>query len=637
VPEATALPDLLLQAANTGRGVRFLQGGGYESRVDYASLLQRARGLLGHWQQQGLQSGDAVVLFVRDNRAFLDAFWACQLGGLIAVPLSAGLQPAALTKLAAVGMCFDKPWLFTDRQLRQRFRQTSEGATLFEQRVCLLEDVPADSPAGYEMPAQSGAVTLIQYSSGSTSEPKGVQLSHANLLANLRAITRAAAIDDRDATFSWMPLSHDMGLVGFHLVPLANGIEQTLMDSELFIRRPALWLQRASELRATLLCAPNFGYRHYLQRVSAPDAGMTLDKVRLVFSGAEPVSAQVCRDFVQRLVPSGLNPRSIFPVYGLAEASLAVCFPRPGAGVHAQPVAADSLAAGQTVRPPTAGERSLELVSLGMPVDSCEVRVSDEQGRAVPAGCVGRVQIRGASVTRGYYRCPECDRAAFVEGWLDTGDLGFMGDDGLVICGRAKEIIFAAGQNIYPQDVEQLLERADCVSGGRVAVTALRSDDNAEDRLLVFVQYRGEPEDFVPCIHSVQTALGAEAGLRAHAVIPVPRLPRTSSGKLQRVRLAEAFANGDYAEITQRFAGLTADVRTSEVTGETAQQLLALCRERFPGQMLTLDQNLFELGADSLTLVNLHEAIDRCFPGKVEITDVFDYPTVRELAGYIDR
>jgi acyl carrier protein len=279
----------------------------------------------------------------------------------------------------------------------------------------------------------------------------------------------------------------------------------------------------------------------------------------------------------------------------------------------------------------------VELVSLGFPVDSCEVRITDEQGRAVPAGCVGGVQIRGASVTRGYYRCPDCDREAFVEGWLKTGDLGFVGGDGLVICGRAKEIIFAAGQNIYPQDVEQLLEQAGSAPAGKVAVTALRSDDNAEDRLLVFVQHRGEPEDFIPRISAVQTALAAGASLRAHAVIPVPRLPRTTSGKLQRFRLGEAFARGDYAETAGLLARLTAEGETTEAAGETARQLLVLCREHFSSRVLTLDQNLFELGADSLTLVSVHEAIDRCFPGKVAITDVFDYPTVRELAAYIDR
>lgn len=634
--DASVLPDLLLRATATPCGVRFIQGGDRDTRLDYATLLQRACRLLGHWQRQGIRKGDAVVLFVRDNRAFLDAFWACQLGGLVAVPLSAGAQSAALARLAAIGARLDTPWLFSERLLRQRLWQDHQGAALFATRVCLLEEVPADSPRGTPAPSQPDDVTLIQFSSGSTSEPKGVQLSHANLLANLNAITRAAAIGDRDVTFSWMPLSHDMGLIGFHLVPLANGLEQVLMDSELFVRRPALWLQRASEQGATLLCSPNFGFQHYLQRVNAPDAGMSLDKVRLIFSGAEPVSAQVCRDFAQRLAPCGLKPESIFPVYGLAEASLAVCFPQPGSGVQARQVAADSLVIGTAVRPAIAGQRSVEPVNLGFAVDSCELRLADEQGRAVPDGCVGRVQIRGASVTRGYYRCPACDREAFVDGWLDTGDLGFMDASGLAICGRSKEVIFAAGQNIYPQDVERMLEQAGCAPVGKVAVTALRSEDNIEDRLLVFVQERGVLEDFAHTVRAVQAELAEGASLQAHAVVPVKRLPRTTSGKLQRVRLAEAFGHGDYAQTMAQLAALSAGKETADAAGDTEHQLLVLCRERFPGHVLTPEQNLLELGADSLTLVSLHEQIDRCFPGKVEITDVFDYPTVRALAVYMD-
>lgn len=636
MPEVAVLADLLIQAAQTTRGVRFIQGGDRESRLDYAALLQRARGLLGHWQRQGMQAGDAVVLFTRDNRAFVDAFWAAQLGGMVAVPLSAGVQSAALAKLAGVAARFDSAWLFGERQLWQRFRQIY-GNMSFAQRTCLLDDVPVDNPVGRAQSPRPDAVALIQFSSGSTSEPKGVQLSHANLLANLRAITRAADVGDSDSGLSWMPLSHDMGLIGAHLMPLYNQLEQTLMDSELFIRRPALWLQRAAALGATLLSSPTFGYRHYLQRAGTPDGGTRLDKVRLIFSGAEPVSAQVCREFAQRLAPCGLRPGSIFPVYGLAEASLAVCFPRPGSGVQSRQVAADSLAAGDTVRNAAPGERGVELVSLGFPVDSCEVRIAGEQGGVAPDGSVGRVQIRGESVTGGYYRCPACDNDAFVEGWLDTGDLGCMSGDGLMICGRAKEVVFAAGQNIYPQDVEALLEQAGCVPQGKVAVAALRGDDNAEDRLLVFVQYRGALEGFVPCIRAVQNALATEAGLQARDVIPVQRLPRTTSGKLQRFQLTETFGRGEYAETMARLARLTSDGEATEASGETAMQLLELCRSHFPGQPLTPDRNLFELGADSLTLVGLHEAVDNRFPGKVEITDVFDYPTVRELAAYIDR
>lgn len=634
--EADVLADLLLRAASSRQGMRFVQAAQRNVRVDYLALLDRARRLLGYFQQRGLRPGDALLLFVRNNQAYVDAFWACQLGGFIPVPLSAGAQAASLGKLAAIAGRFEAPWLFSERLLYQRLKQEHSGARLPAQCVCLLDDLQDMETIGVEHQTRPGDIALIQFSSGSTSEPKGVQLTHTNLLANIRAISEAAGIAGGDVTLSWMPLSHDMGLVGFHLVPLFNRLEQVLMATDLFIRRPALWLETAASEGASLLCSPNFGYQHYLNCVATPDAGLDLGKVRLLFSGAEPVSARVCRDFLRRLARQGLRADSLFPVYGLAEASLAVSFPAPGSGLQTLRVAADRLAVGDTVM---AGEQltgGVELVCLGEPLDSCELRIVDDQGRELPDLTLGHVQIRGASVTRGYYRCPACDREAFADDWLDSGDLGFVSHAGLVITGRSGDMFFAAGQNWYPQDVERLLEQAGVAAHGKVAVTAVRSEDCAEDRLLVCVQHRGSLEHFLPVATAVQAALAGGSGLRALAVVPLHRLPRTTSGKLQRYRLAEAWERGQYRQVLDELGALVPGKQISAGANPTEQRLLDLCLVRFPGHELQVDQNLFELGADSLTLVGLHEDIDTRFPGKVEITDLFDHPTVRALAAYID-
>jgi acyl-CoA synthetase (AMP-forming)/AMP-acid ligase II len=614
------LADLLPAAAASGRGIRFVYSADRESRIDYAALAQRAAGLSGWLRRRGLRPGDALVLFVRNNQALIEAFWACQLGGFVPVPLSAGLRPAALARLAVVAERLESAWLFSERQLYQRLKQDFDGVRLFGDRTCLLEDIHALPKPGEVHPAQPQDLALIQFSSGSTSEPRGVTLTHANLMANLHAISRAASIDSGDATLSWMPLSHDMGLIGFHLVPLFNGLDQVLMDTGLFIRRPALWLEKAAQFGSSLLCAPNFGYQHYLAGVGAPSADLNLRRVRLVFNGAEPVSAAVCREFVQRLAPAGLTARTLFPVYGLAEASLAVSFPPPGSGLR-------------TVVP---GGQGGELVCLGFPVDGCELRIVDAQGSPVAAGSTGHIQVRGTSVTTGYYRCPECDRQAFSDGWLDTGDLGLMSEHGLVVTGRAREVFFFAGQNWYPQDVERMLESSGRTGHGKVAVATVRSDDNAADLLLVFVRYRGELAGFAPLVAGVQAELGAAAGLHAHAVIPVHRLPRTTSGKLQRYLLAQAYRDGDYAAPLAELAGLVQGGAADGLDSPTGRRLLELCRRRFPGEPIGVDRNLLELGADSLTLVGLHEDIEASFPGKVAVTDLFDYPTVRSLAAYID-
>ena len=635
--EPWVLADLLHRAAGLDRGVRFLDSGDSDEYVAYAALLQRARGLLGYFQQRGLQPGDKLVLYVRSKRAFVDAFWACQLGGLVPVPLSAGVQRASLDKLSRVAAKIENAWLFSERTFYQRLKQGDHGERLFAARVCLLDDIHTLPDQGVAHAAGPEDLALIQFSSGSTSEPKGVQLTHANLLANIAAISRAAEIDRRDVTLSWMPLSHDMGLIGFHLVPLFVGLEQVLMETTLFMRRPALWLESAALLGATLLCSPNFGYSHYLRAVPVSPAGLDLSRVRLLFNGAEPVSAAVCRDFLQRLAGCGLQEQTLFPVYGLAEASLAVTFPSPGSGLHTARLAAKELNVGDRAGPASPDTRALELVYLGYPLDHCDLRIAGDQGERLADETLGHVQIRGANVTAGYYPCPACDQEVFIDGWLDTGDLGLISDQGLLIAGRAKEVIFSAGQNWYPQDIEQSLIQAGVAADGKLAVTAVRSDDNAEDLLLVFIQHRGGLDAFVPLVAAAKRVLATDTGLCALAVIPLQRLPRTTSGKLQRYRLAASYRQGEYDAVLSELQMLTEDAEKSNPTDPVTQQLLDLCRQRFPSHAIGIDQNLFELGADSLLLVSLHDDINARFPGKVEVTDLFDHPTISALADYIQQ
>jgi acyl-CoA synthetase (AMP-forming)/AMP-acid ligase II/acyl carrier protein len=634
--QAHTLGELLGGLDCASRGVCFLQGEARETRVSYADLLARARGLLAVFQQLGLKPGDPLLLFLRNNVAFIDAFWACQLGGLVPVPLSAGAHSEYLHKLDAVAHKFDAPFLFTQRDLWQRFCARGAG-DVFGARVCLLETIARleGEPALHR--ARPEDTALIQFSSGSTSEPKGVVLSHANLIANIRAISAAAAIEPRDVTLSWMPLSHDMGLIGFHLVPLYNTLDQVLMDTESFLRRPLRWLQAADAFRASLLCSPNFGYQHYLKAAAQPASVVDLSRVRLIFNGAEPVSAAVCREFAERLEPAGLDAKALFPVYGMAEASLAVTFPSPRSGVHAITVAADRLSVGDTVTAGAGEGRTVELVCLGKPVAGCELRVCEGTGTALPPGCVGYIHIRGDNVTHGYYRCPECDRALSADGWLDTGDLGFLTGDGLYVAGRARDILFVNGQNWYPQDIEQLLQHVPQLETGKVAVVAARNATNSADLMLVFVQHRRGVDGFAEVAQRVQRELSARAGLHADAVLPVPNLPRTTSGKLQRYRLAQAFERGEYSALVVSLQGPVAQSGSAVPPNPVELQLQTICQQVFAGRTLEPDQNLFELGADSLMLVKIHEQIEARFPARVEITDLFEYPTIAALAAYLER
>ena len=267
--------------------------------------------------------------------------------------------------------------------------------------VVFMDEITDIAKPGTHHIATPDDVAFVQYSSGSTSEPKGVVLTHRNLMANIDAIGAGIGAQPQDSSLSWMPLTHDMGLIGFHLVPLAAAAEHWLMPTALFVRRPGLWLGKASEHRVTVTCSPNFGYMHYLKSHDPTKAAaLDLSAIRVIFNGAEPIAADLCRQFTEALAPAHLSPNVMFPVYGLAEASLAVTFPEVGAPLATVSLARDSLGPGVEVRPvASATDDAVELVCVGKPVLHCEVRIADLSGVAAAPGTVGRILIRGANVS----------------------------------------------------------------------------------------------------------------------------------------------------------------------------------------------------------------------------------------------
>jgi acyl-CoA synthetase (AMP-forming)/AMP-acid ligase II len=610
--------------------------------------------LLGALQRRDLRAGDAVILFINDNERFLEMFWACVLGRLVPVPIAVGISDEHRHKLFRVFAQFDRAWVYSDARTFERVEAfaaahdlSAEHARLRDRSLQIGALDLAGAP-GIEQAAGADDIAFIQYSSGSTREPKGVVLTHRNICANLASIRTAARFTDRDVALSWMPLTHDMGLIGFHLNMLACGVTHAVMRTELFARRPLLWLAKASELRATVLCSPNFGYEHYLKQFELKKPqGLDLSPVRLLFNGAEPISAALCRRFLQAMAPLGLRASAMFPVYGLAEASLAVSFPEPGAAMQVVHVDRGELAIGQPVRwVPAQALRAVELVCLGRAVPGTELRIAAEDGAALDEGRLGHVLIRGDNVTRAYFRDEDATRAAIpgTQGWLDTGDLGFTcpGNGELVIAGRTKDVIFVNGQNWYPHDLEGLAAEVPGIEINKVvAAGAQVAGREGGESLVLFVLHRGPIEDFVPQARELRRVLGQQAGLEVGYVVPVPRIPKTTSGKLQRHALARAFEQGEFDQAIRALAPLldpSGDVRDpGAVAAGTLERLQGLCARVIPDKRIDPGTNLFEINLSSLTLARLHEAIDETFPGRLDVMDLFDYPTLQDLAAFLDR
>jgi len=645
--KATTLTELIQSNRAVRRGITYLEGENDAREVSFGELYERATGILYHLQRIGARPGDKLILLLGNNEQFIDAFWAAILGGIIPVPVALGISDEHRHKLLRISRKLGNPFIYSERKSLQRIGTFAAqvGATgTFESlraRAFLVDDLDDISRPGKLHAAQPNDVAFIQFSSGSTSEPKGVVLTHGNIIANARGSITAAGFTANDVSLSWMPLTHDMGLIGFHLVMFAAQIHAHLMPTELFVRRPLLWLTLASKVRASILCSPNFGFKHYLKVLAdRPIDELDLSAVRLIFNGAEPISVSLCDEFLTRLAPAKLARNAMYPVYGLAEASLAVSFPAPGAPLQTIALNRHRMNVGDPLEHVSNTDKdAIELVSEGKTVPYCRVRIAADDDQPMPDGRIGHVHMSGDNVTRGYFENPEANAAAFTaDKWLRTGDLGVIYEGNLYISGRAKEIIFVNGQNYYPHDLEAIAQRAQGLDLGKVVAAGALPRGAQTEQLVVFVLHRGGIEEFLPTATEVARLINEQSGLEVADVVPVKRIPKTTSGKIQRHLLEESYAQGAFDPQLQELATLRSAQRgtQSKSLSQIEASLKGICEAALAGKRVDLEDNLFEIGASSLKLIEIHELIDRQYPGLVDLTELFDYPTIGELAKHLE-
>lgn len=638
------LTDLVAEARGRERHIRFIDGEHDESVVPFADLWDRARTLLGSLQSRGMQPGDELVIFSQSNENFVIAFWAAILGGIVPVPVAVGISDEHRSKLFRILRQLKRGSLFTDSSLLERLvdfareRHLKDVLVLLESRTILMGDV-GTGDSGQVFDASPEDPAFIQYSSGSTSDPKGVCLTHRNLCTNIRAIIEATQWMQDDQSLSWMPLTHDMGLIGYHLSVMAAGMNHAVMDTSVFVRRPLLWMSKANELRATQLCSPNFGYKHFLKLFDRKGlADLDLSCVKLILNGAEPISYDLCEDFLSALAPHGLKRSAMYPVYGLAEATVGVSLGTPGDEYSRITVNRHSLRIGEAFEVAQPGDPdAVSFIKVGNAIRDCEIRLVDNDDVILDDGRVGNIQLHGASVTAKIYGDSQATRELFTgDGWLRTGDCGVFVDKQLVITGRLKDIIIVNGQNYYPHDIEEIAAQIDGLDLGRVVVAGATTTASQTEELLAFILYRKDVADFSGIVDDVRRVIGEQTGLEVDHVIPVPRIPKTTSGKVQRAHLLRDYLDGafdDVIEVLRSSGEATAAMDDDALVAE----LELICREFSKERRIGPDDNLFEVGVSSLTLTEITLAIDERYPGKLDISDLFDYPTLREIAAFLRR
>ncbi|MEO4048875.1 AMP-binding protein [Pseudomonas sp. CAU 1711] len=521
--------------------------------IDYAALQAGARAVAVGLQQRGLEAGQRVALMLPTGRDFLFAFFGILLAGGVPVPIYPPMRLAQieehLRRQAAILGNAEARMLITVSEAKLLTHLLRPQVPSLGEILGVAE-LAAASGSLRAQPRQAGDLAFLQYTSGSTGQPKGVMVSHANLLANLRAMGKALRVDATDVFVSWLPMYHDMGLIGAWLGSLYYGFNLVLMSPLAFLARPARWLRTIQQYRATLSAAPNFAYELCLSRLDATElAGLDLSSWRLALNGAEPVNPDTLRRFAERFAAYGLAPGALMPVYGLAEGTLGVAFPPLGRGPRIDWVARAPFQSGGRARPvaPDSAD-ALRFVCCGGPLPGHQIRVVDGQDVELPERTEGHVQFRGPSTSAGYFANPEESARVRHGPWLDSLDLGYMAGGELYLSGRAKDLIIRGGRNIYPYDVETAVGNLDGLRKGCVAVFGSRDAAGGSERLVVLAETH---EQDPAARRALQQAINRVSldltGLAPDDIVLAPphSVLKTSSGKIRRAASRELYERGE--------------------------------------------------------------------------------------------
>ncbi|MDJ0835245.1 MAG: AMP-binding protein [Acidobacteriota bacterium] len=655
IREAGSLVHILRTRAEVQAGRRayvFLSHRGANERaVGYAQLDCRARVVAG-WLQRRTQPGDRVLLFFPPGLDYVEAFLGCLYAGVIAVPL---YPPRARQKLERVARVLENcgaRLALTTADLRPKIE------TFFLQAPHAPEvhaTDTVDDAASWEPPQiQPGTLAFLQYTSGSTGVPKGVMVTHGNLVANEKAIGEAFGSNDGDVVVSWLPLYHDMGLIGAVLHPLYRGIPAVLLTSMDFIQDPLCWLEAIHKFKGTLAGGPNFAYELILRRMDPERLkGLDLSGWRVAFNGAEPIRAASLGKFAETFRPLGFTPQTFYPCYGMAEATLFMT----GVERDEQPAVqwADKRALERNFAVWTHREdEHLPLVGCGRPRPDHQLLIVDpETGEALDQNHIGEIWFAGPSVAGGYWNRPDATEYAFNahtadgEGpFLRTGDLGFLNEGQLYVTGRLKDLVIVRGRNYYPTDIEKVAEAAHpALRPGCGAAFSL--EEGGEERLVIAQEVerqhvRNLNADEVTAAVRAAVADAFELQLHGLLLLKPGGVPKTSSGKIRRFGAREGYLQGALAVIAQDIAEVAEDIEIPDLdraTLSTAEDRAELFSRWFRGQICntlrtrTIDPNLPlpAMGLDSIAAIELLHRLEKDLGIRIPVVKLLDSPHLAAL------
>jgi acyl-CoA synthetase (AMP-forming)/AMP-acid ligase II/acyl carrier protein len=665
--EPQSLIDVLLRHASHRPDdvlYRFEDSKSGPRSLTFAELVTRARAIAAQLQVRGLVGGAALLMYP-PGLSFVEAFLACLHAGVVAVPVIAPDSVRllrSLPRLRAIVSDIGAGTVLSNQEM-DTFKTPFLDGTVGGAPLDWIDTdaIPDGGASDFTAWRPAGdAIAFVQYTSGSTSAPRGVKVSHANIVANERAIAEACGLSSADRGVSWLPLFHDMGLLGGVLQPLYSGFPVRLLSPITFLKRPIVWLREISDFAATISPAPNFAYAHATKKIRAEQLdGLNLAPWKCALNGSEPVQPDVLEQFAAKFAPCGFQRQAFYPCYGLAEATLLVSGAKPPDAAPVRIlVRKDALHQHRVVAATAESADTQWLVACGESAARQDVRIVD------PTSCkpcapdeIGEIWVRGPSVAQGYWNRPEETEAVFgatLPGapdvrYLRTGDLGFFSGAALFITGRCKDLVIVRGRNHYPQDIEATVAAAHpkVVSGG---VAAFAVQANGEEGLAVAVELSPQPEgasDARGIEDAVRQAVARDHDVAVAHVVFLPKrtIPKTSSGKLQRSACRDQFLAGTLPAL--RFvaaavapAALSESVSMPADPGRAADEIRAWLLDQL-ATLLELPRGnidpgaaLFTYGLDSYKVMTLVAAAEAWLGRPIDPVVFYEYPSVDLLVGY---
>lgn len=651
----------LENAAKTDKGITFINSYDEEDFLSYHDLLNKAYFILNSLQAKGIKENDELVFQLSNSNSLISMLWACLLGKIIAIPLAVINNQHTSEKLISVWRTLDNPYLVYDSDkifnmlsnvtsndipnldlIKKITRKSLSFDDLFTETQSILSD-------------QSGSIdyddniAYLQYSSGSTGTPKGVILKHHNIMINIYDMITQYHLSEKDTFLTWKPLTHDFCMIFFHLMPAILGVNQYHIPTNSFIRSPLLWFHKVHQHKATILGSTPFGIQHFMlfKKKSKIALDWDLQSVKGIIIGAEYISYGLCREFTAEMEKYHLKRNAFIPVYGLAEATLIVTSNKPDEEMKVCNLNRKKMNIGQKVGicSEPADENGIQFVDVGSTLPNTQLAIRDDTGGDLNDLEIGHICIKGDSVTSGYYKNEKATRDLIDRnGWLDTGDIGFISNHRMVMVGRTKEIIVVNGANYAPHDIEEVIDKNinEDKSYKYLACNGFNNHTKKE-QLIVFVYYKNKLEKFVDLAKKVKTVVIEKMGLMVDEVIPINKIPKTTSGKVRRVELSQRYNNGDFDSVIGQIRELSnnepfspktlpADFSRNEIMNLVLQQVESVLENK----VNDFDQTFVDMGLVSVNVPGLLTKIENLFHINLSVSFVYDYPTVNLLVDHID-